>query len=448
MLSGEVIPMEQRSLLEGNITRQLAVLAAPLLLGNILQQLYNSVDALIISRLLGLDAFAAAGAAGTVMDLFLFVLSGFCVGMSVLFARLYGAGDLTAFRRETYVALTLGSAATLLLSTLATALLGPLLALIQVPEALLGYARSYLSIILGGLLAPYLYDLLCNILRSVGNTAAALWFLLLSVCVNGVLDYLLVKAMGIAGAAWATVAAQLLSALLCWLYLRRRYPQLLCGREDAGWHRALVRDTLRFGLTSALHQSSLYIGKLLVQGSVDLLGTPGVAAYTAALRVEGFANSFGDSGSQAAAVFLSQNDGAGQTVRMEAGYRRAMVMLTALGALLSLMMFFGAEETVGLFLKKEETIALGYSVSYLRVISLFYIFNDMGSILMGWFRGTGHVAVPVAVATLHITLRVVLSRLWVPVMGLAGVALASGLGWILAVSTLWLIRRHVRRTVD
>ena len=85
---------------------------------------------------------------------------------------------------------------------------------------------------------------------------------------------------------------------------------------------------------------------------------------------------------------------------------------------------------------------------YLRVISLFYVFNDMGSILMGWFRGTGHVAVPVVVATLHITLRVVLSRLWVPVMGLAGVALASGLGWMLAVSTLWLIRRHVRQTAD
>lgn len=437
--------MEQNSLLRGNITRQLVGLAAPLLLGNILQQLYNAVDVLIVSRLLGQDAFAAAGVAGSVMNLYLFILNGFCVGVSVLFARLYGAGDLAAFRRETYVALSLGGGASVGLGVLAIALLGPLLALIRTPEELRPCIWRYLPVILGGLPAAYLYNLFCNILRSVGNTGAALWFLLLSVCVNGALDYALVLAMGIAGAAWATVAAQALSALCCWGYLRRRYPQLLCTRAEAGWHRELVRETLRFGLTSALHQSSLYIGRLLVQGSVNLLGTPGVAAYTAAVRIEGFANSFGDSGSQAAAVFLSQNDGAGQTGRMEAGFRRGMAMLIALGLALSALMFLGADPAVGLFLEEGEGLSLSYGGAYLRMISLFYVFNYMGSVLMGWFRGAGHVAVPFAVASAHIALRVILARLLVGRMALGGVALASGLGWVLAVSVLSLLRLRLRR---
>lgn len=437
--------MKENTLLQGNVPQQLIGLAVPLLLGNILQQLYNAVDVLIISRLLGLDAFAAAGIAGTVMNLFIFILNGFCVGMSVLFARLYGAGDLAAFRRETYVAISFGSSLTAGLSVLSIALLHPILILIQTPVNLLPYTRIYLVIILGGMLATYFYNLFCNILRAVGNTQAALWFLLLSVCVNGALDYVLVQVMGIAGTAWATVAAQLLSALCCWEYLRRRYPDLLCTRADAGWHRTLVRDTLRFGITSALHQSSLYIGKLLVQGSVNLLGTSGVAAYTAAARMEGFANSFGDSGSQATAVFLSQNDGARQNSRMESGFRWSMAMLSVLGVMLSVLMFFGAESGIWFFLKGGEFLSLEYGVSYLRVISAFYIFNYIGSVLMGWFRGTGHVIVPITVAALHISLRVVLSWVWVQNMGLRGVSLASGLGWVLAVSILSLLRRYLQR---
>lgn len=374
--------MEAHTLLQGNISRQLIGLAAPLLLGNILQQLYNTIDVLIISRLLGLDAFAAAGVAGTVMNLFIFILNGFCVGISVLFARLYGAGDLAAFRRETYVALTFGSAVTAVLSLFSIALLNPILALIGTPAELIPLARIYLMVILGGLMATYFYNLFCNVLRAVGNTGAALWFLLLSVCVNAVLDYVLVRVMGIAGAAWATVAAQLLSALCCWQYLRRRYPELLCTKADAGRHQLLIRDTLRFGMTSALHQSSLYIGKLLVQGSVNLLETPGIAAYTAATRIEGFANSFGDSGSQAAAVFISQNDGAGQKKRMEAGFRRGMAMLSVLGLILSAMMFFGADWSVSLFLEEGESLSLKYGMSYLRMISFFYVFNYIGSVLM------------------------------------------------------------------
>lgn len=440
--------MKENTLLQGNVPQQLIGLAVPLLLGNILQQFYNAVDVLIISRLLGLDAFAAAGIAGTVMNLFIFVLNGFCVGMSVLFARLYGAGDLAAFRRETYVAISFGSALTAGLSALSVALLHPVLILIQTPANLLPYTKTYLLIILSGLLATYFYNLLCNILRAVGNTQAALWFLLLSVCVNGVLDYVLVQIMGIAGAAWATVAAQLLSALCCWGYLRRQYPALLCTRADAGWHQLLVRDTLRFGITSALHQSSLYIGKLLVQGRVNLLGTSGVAAYTAATRIEGFANSFGDSGSQATAVFLSQNDGAGQNSRMESGFRWSMAMLSVLGVTLSVLMCFCAERGIRFFLKGEEPLALEYGVSYLKIISIFYVFNYIGSVLMGWFRGTGHVIVPITVAAIHISLRVVLSWLWVQNMGLQGVSLASGLGWVLAVSILSLLRSCLKQNAS
>ena len=202
------------TLLEGNIRRQLTRLAVPLLIGNVLQQLYNTVDSLVIGRYLGTDAFSAAGIAGTIMNLFIFVLTGFCTGISVLLAQIYGRGDRSAFRREVFVSLSLGAGITLALSALFMALMRPVLRMIQSPEALIPYIEAYLQVIVGGMLATYFYNLFSSMLRAIGDTRAATFFLLVAVSVNAAVDYLFVArlGMGIAGAAWATVLSQVLSA--------------------------------------------------------------------------------------------------------------------------------------------------------------------------------------------------------------------------------------------
>lgn len=420
------------TLLEGNIRRQLISLATPLLLGNILQQLYNTVDSLMIGKFMGTAAFSAVGIAGTIMNLFIFVLTGFCTGVSVIFAQSYGSGDRSAFRRETFVSVTLGAGITLFLSALFMTLLRPILRMIQSPEELIPYIESYLMVIIGGMIATYFYNLFSSMLRAIGDTRAATFFLFIAVAVNAVLDYLFIAILGtgIAGAAWATVLSQILSALLCLIYLFRRDRDLLCTRYECHFEKSLVKRTLVFGFSSALHQSSLYIGKIFVQGAVNTLGTAGIAAYTATMRVEGFANSFGTSAGQALSVFISQNYGAKNSRRVRQGMRQGMTMNICLGLVLSALMYFTALPGMRIFLDASETEAIALGTAYMRQIALFYILCFSGNSFVGFFRGVGRVYVPIIATTLHISVRVALSYLLAPSLSLRAVAIATGIGWL------------------
>jgi len=423
--------LEEQTLLRGDIRKQLIRLAVPLLLGNILQQLYNTADALIIGRFLGTDAFAAVGIGGTVMNLFIFILNGFCFGLTVLFSQFHGAGDRDSFRKEFFVSFGLGGALTAILSGVSLLLLHHILRWMQTPGELMASVTAYLQVILAGLIATYGYNLFSSVLRALGDTRASLYFLLLSVVLNVALDYLWVAVLplGVAGAAWATVAAQALSALCCFFYLRGKYRALICTRADVGFHQALISRTLGYGLTSALQQSSLYIGKLLVQGTVNTLGSAGIAAFTAATRIEGLANSFGDSGAHALSVFVSQNRGAGQGDRVKEGLRHGMAIHLVLGVALSALMFATSAVCIAFFLDTEDPHALAAGNDYLRLVSVFYLLCFIGSAFVGYFRGMGRFSVPVVGTTLHITIRVILSSLLVPPFGLPAVAAATGVGW-------------------
>ena len=436
------------TLLEGNIRRELISLSLPLLIGSVLQQMYNTVDSLIISRFLGTEAFSAVGIAGTIMNLFIFVLTGFCTGISVILAQMYGSGDRGAFRREVFTSLSLGAGITIALAALFLALMRPVLVLIQSPAALIPYIESYLKVIIGGMLCTYLYNLFSSMLRAIGDTRAATFFLFVAVAVNAVLDFLFVGRLnlGIAGAAWATVLSQLLSALCCLIYILRRDRDLLCSRYELHLDKGLVRQTLTFGFSSALHQSSLYIGKIFVQGAVNTLGTPGIAAYTATTRIEGFANSFGTSVGQALSVFVSQNYGAQNDQRVKDGLKEGLKLGVCLGLVLSALMFLCARVGVGVFLAEGEAEAIGFGVTYLKQIALFYVLCFTGNLFAGYFRGVGRVYIPLVATTLHISVRVALSYLWAGRLGLRAIALATGIGWLcLTVFQLAVLRRIQRR---
>ena len=425
-------------LTRGPIRRQLIALALPLLAGNILQQLYNTIDAVIVGRFVGDGAFAAVGVAGSVMNLFLFLISGGCSGAGVLLAQLHGAGDGPAFRRDFFLTSLFGGLLTLGLTAAALLLLSPLLVLLRTPAAIRGFATDYLHIIFLGFLAAFAFHLGSAVLRAVGSTGAALVFLMVSMGTNLTLDlaFIVGLGMGVAGAAWATVLAQALAALLCLTYLARRFPQLMFHREDMAYDGPLLRRTAHFSLVSALHMCNLYIGKLLVQGTVNSLGTGAISAYTAATRIEGFANSFGDSGHTAVSVFIGQNTGAGDQERVREGFFTGQRLLAVFGLFMSLLMLVGAVPTLKLVLPQNSGGSLGPAVGYLRLVACFYLFNFLGSGLAGYFQGRGRVNVPVIGATGHITLRVILSWLLAPRLGLPAVALATGLGWV-GVVTFW-----------
>ena len=442
---------KSQQLTRGPIGRQLIFLSAPLLAGNILQQLYNMVDAVIVGRFVGESAFGAVGVSGSVMNLFLFLISGGCDGVGALLSQFYGAEDGGSFRRGFYLSGLFGAGVSAALTGLGLLALPGLLALLHTPDSVAAYAMDYLQIIFLGFPAAFAYHLSSGVLRAVGNTRAALFFLALSMGVNLVLDLVFVAGLelGVAGAALATVLAQALAAGLCALYLRLRFPELMFRRTDMVLDLPLLERTAKFSFVTALHMCNLYIGKLLVQGTVNALGEDAINAFTAATRVEGFANSFGDSGAAAVAVFVGQNTGAGECGRVRQGFRQGQKLLLAFGAFMSLVMVLGAEPCLRLVLPAGSSSSLEPAVGYLRLVACFYIFNFLGSGLAGYFRGRGRVNIPVIGATGHISLRVVLSALLAPGIGLPAVALATGLGWM-GVVTFWniLVRKEREQPVE
>ena len=365
----------------------------------------------------------------------------------MLFAQFYGQRDLEAFRREGFLALVFGLLLTAALALGALVLLGPLLSLIQTPEGLRPLVAEYLTVIFLGLPVTFLYNLASAALRAAGNTLAALFPLMAATLLNIGLDLLLVGAcgMGISGAAIATVFSQGFAALLALGYLRWRQPQLLFGRADMRFDWSMLRRTASFGLVSALQQSAVYIGKLLVQGAVNSMGNEAINAYTAATRIEGFANSFGDSGAEAISVFVAQNTGAGDPKRVKRGFFTGMLLMIGLGLTMSLVMFVGAHASLVLMLGEGGLGALEDGIGYLRWVSVFYTLCFIGSSYVGLYRGIGWVSVPVIGSTLQITIRVILSYALAGSLELVGVAVATGIGWsaIVLYQTL-LFRARVR----
>lgn len=429
------MPKAAGSLLEGNIRKQLIGLTLPLFAGEILQQLYNTADSLIIGKYLGTEAFAASGIAGSVMNLFIFILTGFCVGVTVIFSREFGAGNLTEYRKAVFTAIVFGAGFAVIISIVFIALTGPVLRLVATPENLIGLCRTYLVIILGGLIATYFNNLLTGILRSIGATGVSLLFLTGSIVTNVLLDLLLIAVipMGIGGAAAATVLAQALSALACLIYLKKRWPQLLCGKADAGWYPQLLRQIFGYGSSTALQMSSLYIGKLVVQGIVDTCGTAVIAAFTAATRIEAFINAPGNGFANAESIFLSQNRGAGNPERVRRGVRESFLLIISTGLVLSAIMYAVSPSVLRLFLDPSETESMAAGIAYLRLIFFFYLLSYSGYFFVGVSRGFGKMSVPVLATTIQITVRVILSALLIRRLGLSAVAWATGIGWVFVV---------------
>ncbi len=432
-------------LTSGPITSQLLRLCLPLLAANVLQQLYNMINALVVTHYLGHDAFAALGVAESVMNLFIYVITGACMGASVLIARFYGEGNLPKLRQQLFVSGVLIGGATVVAVSLVLLFLPQLLGLIQTPSELMVHVSSYLQIVLVGMIFTFAYNYLASTLRAVGNTKAALGFLLLSLGYNLVAAWVLVAVLdlGIQGTALATATAQLLSALLCYLYLRKKMPHLMMGREDMKLDGRLMRLTISYGAVAALQQSSLYLGKLMVQSAVNGIGTTAISSFTATTRIENFSQAFGISGCEAIAIFVAQNQGAGKYRRATQGFYRGGAIVVGIGVLFSFLLSLGGHILVLPFLNGEpDAIVLG--ASYLRWMGLFYFLSFIGHVYVGHYRGIGRMNITFWGTTIQIAVRVVCTYLLVNSMGLDAVAFATGLGWLVIVlfhSTVYYLER-------
>ncbi len=347
-----------RDMTSGSPMKLIVGFAVPIFLGNLFQQLYSVVDAMVLGRAVGADALAAAGSTQALSFLVLGFITGLTHGYAILIAQRFGAGDYAGVRRTAANAGYLAAVSSLIIT--AASLLGAraLLEVMHTPEDIFRDALLYIQVIFIGTAASVAYNMFSGILRALGDSVSPLVILVVSSLANVGLDVLFVVVFqwGVAGAAWATVLAQALSSAMCFAVLRR-LELMRFQREDWRGDRDVIRALLRLGVPVGIMNSITAMGIMLLQSVVNGLGSVTVAAYTAGSKLMNLALQPGDILGIAVGTYVGQNLGAGRLDRIRAGVRQSVLLSLAINILMGLgLALFGRELTAVFVSGTEEAV--------------------------------------------------------------------------------------------
>lgn len=418
----------------GKITMPLIGFTIPLILGNLFQLTYNAADSVIVGKFVGEGALAAVGTSTPVMNVALLLISGMCMGASVLMSAQYGAGDRELLSRQISTTMLFGCGFSAIFSVIAILLAHPLLWLIRVPEEVIPMAASYLRIIFVGLLFTFLYNFLANTMRALGDSKTPLYFLMISSLLNVFGDLLFVAVLkwGVTGSAISTVLSEAFCCLLCGLYIRKRIPLLCLGRKWLVFDRSLLRRTVSYGSAGAMQQVCLQIGKIMIQAMVNTQGVNVMAAFTAVNRMDDFAYIPQQNIGHAMTTFIAQNKGAGREDRIRKGFASGLLIELCYSLVLLGIILPGAPAIMRLFVREggEEVSLLG--ISYLRLISFMYILPGFTNGIQGFFRGMGDMKVTLYSTFMNMAGRVAAVFLMIKAfdMGFPSLAWANMAGWL------------------
>lgn len=421
-----------KDLTKGNIPKQLINFAVPTLLGNMFQLTYNAVDSIIVGRFVGEDALAAIGTANPIMNIVIFFIAGICLGTSVLLSEFYGKKDMVSFKQEISTSMIIGAAFTAIISLLCIIFANPLLRLLNTPNEILADATSYLQIIFFGLIFTFFYNIYASSLRSVGDSMTPIIFLILSSVLNAGLDLLFIGGLGF-GVKWAaasTIIAEAVSAILCVIHIYRKVPHLRLTRKEFVIKKHLLKITVQYSWASAMQQTCLHIGKVLVQGAVNPLGVESIAAFNAVNRVDDFAFTPQQSIASSMTTFIAQNRGAGNTDRIKKGFRFGMLLENIYGILIGIVVLLLAKPVLSLFLPDAESSALSLGILYLTYMAFFYLLPANTNGIQGYFRGMGQMRVTLKSTFVQMFFRVIFAYILTPRLGFSGIAFACFFGWI------------------
>ncbi|MBW9092741.1 MATE family efflux transporter [Microbacterium jejuense] len=435
------------ALTTGRPWRVIVLFAVPLLIGNVVQQLYQFVDAVVVGRHLGVDALAAVGATGSMLFLLLGFAWGLTSGFAIPTAQAFGARDYAAVRRSVAAGTILTALCTVLITVGAPLLAGPLLALLQTPAELMDDAIVFAQISFLGAGAMMFFNYLSAIIRAIGDSRTPLVFLTLACGLNVVLVILMVGTFGwgVGGAALATVVSQAISVLLCLEFVRRRVPVLHLHREDWRVSRADLAEHLRLGLPMGFQASIIAIGTLSVQVALNELGADAVAAYTSASRVDGLAVALLQSLGLAVSMFVAQNHGGGRPDRIRKGVTQATwISLAAALVLGALLIAFGAH-LVQLFVGDAEAEVVGLAAQMLAINGATYWILAVLFVLRGALQGLGHTLIPTVTGVIELVMRVAAAVVLGAIFGFIGVAASNPLAWLGAVVVLVPAYVHAHR---
>ncbi len=442
--------MKTLDLTKGNITKTLLQFALPMIAGNLLQQMYNVTDTLIVGRYIGREALAAVGSAYTLMTFLNSILLGFCMGSGVMFSVCYGKKDFGRMKQGMFLSFVMIGLLTLIMNGAVFAGLDGILAFLQVPQEVYGQMREYLWIIFWGIASIFLYNYVASLLRAVGNSVVPLIFLGISAVSNIILDlvFVLVFDQGIAGAAWATVLAQIFSGVGIAFYTLAKFPELRPERMWMRWDWQVLQEIFQLSFLTSVQQSVMNFGILMVQGLVNSFGPVVMAAFAAAVKIDSFAYMPVQDFGNAFSTFVAQNVGAGESGRIKKGIRSAWVCTFLFCLLITAGVCLFARELLLIFIRPEEWEVLAVGVGYLRMEGAFYCLIGFLFLFYGYFRAMGRPGMSVVLTVISLGTRVILAYTLssVPWIGVKGIWAAVPIGWFLADVAGLLANSYIFRT--
>lgn len=442
--------MQGHDLTEGNIMEKLLKFAFPIMVGNLLQQLYNIADTLIVGRYLGENALAAVGSSYALMVFITSILIGLCMGSSAFFSMQFGAKDRDRLEKGIFTAFIAIGSVTLVLNIVVYAAMEGILIFLRVPDVVAPLMREYLVWIFGGIIAVFLYNFAANLLRAVGNSVVPLLFLGISAIMNIVLDLLFIRGFqwGVGGAAAATVLAQYLAGIGIVVYYVARYPELRVGRANRSWNVQIFKELIGLSTLTCLQQSIMNFGILMVQGLVNSFGPVVMAAFAAAVKIDSFAYAPVQDFGNAFSTYVAQNYGADKIERIRRGMRDAVTGAFVFCLIISILVVLFSEQLMGLFLSEESAEAIAVGAGYLRIEGAFYFGIGLLFLFYGYYRAIHKAGISVVLTVVSLGTRVLLAYALSSVeqIGVTGIWMSVPIGWILADLTgIWYYRKHKKQ---
>lgn len=443
--------MKKRNLTKGNVTAVMLLFAVPMILGNIMQQCYNLADTWIVGRFVGAEALAAVESAYTLMTFLNSILIGMCMGSGALFSICYGRRALRKLKEYIVSSFVLIFSVTVILTIVSYVCLDPILTLMQIPADIYGLMRSYMGLILAGLIFVFLYNYFAFLLRSSGNSVIPLIFLGVGTALNIGLDFFFVAKLGrgVKGAAEATVLAQAAAGLGIALYALVKEPELNMKKmkeEGIGIRADLLKEIFSYSASTGIQQSVMNFGILMVQGLVNSFGTSVMAAFAAGVKIDTLAYMPAQEFGNAYSIFISQNYGADKKERIRKGTKSAAVTVIMFCAAASAAVFFGAEFLMGIFIDPQKTQIIQIGTGYLKTEGACYCGIGILFLLYGYFRAVERPKVSLLLTILSLGTRVVLAYACAPLFGVGAIWTAIPIGWAMADAAGIILLRRGERT--
>lgn len=437
--------MKTKTLTEGTPWKQILLFSIPIFWGNVFQLLYSLVDTKIVGSTMGTEALAAVGSVSTLHTLMTGFLNGLTLGFSLITAMCFGAKNRKRLKKTFAAAISLGVLTTLALVLMLMIFLHPVLNLLHVPQAQFEMAYAYISVLIVGLFATLFYNLCANTLRAIGDALTPLVFLIVATVSNIGLDYLFILGfqMGVQGAAYATVLAQLLSVVLCLIRIFRKFPILHIQKEDFRFDRELMAEMYKSGLSMGLMSCLVGIGTILLQSAINTLGTTVIVAHTAARKVFELVSLPNSVLGSAMATYCGQNYGARRFDRIRQGIRASLIIAAVWAVVVFLICHTIEGRLIQFVASTTNPDVIYWGSTYLKVDMSFIVICGVIVILRNSMQGFGDRVIPVFSSCIELAGKIMFAFVFAPMFAYWGIIWAEPMVWIAMVIPLIVKVVHV-----